>query len=268
MSMHAVEFKNIKYGYNKDNLLFDDLSFSIEQGEYIIILGNNGSGKSTLAKLITGIIKPISGDIYIKDKKVSEKDYVNNVSIVFQNPDNQFIATTVEEDIAFGLENKNIAREEMAKLVSEYARKVNMLDYLKSEPSKLSGGQKQRVAIAGALVLGNDILILDEATSMLDPQGKKEILDLINELRKQNPKLTVISITHHINEISFADRVMILKEGKVISFDKPSEVFKDIDNKELESFLPFELQLKKRLQKENIKVKSNNLQEICEELCR
>lgn len=268
MSMHAVEFKNIKYGYNKDNLLFDDLSFYIEQGEYIIILGNNGSGKSTLAKLITGIIKPISGDIYIKDKKVSEKDYVNNVSIVFQNPDNQFIATTVEEDIAFGLENKNIAREEMAKLVSEYARKVNMLDYLKSEPSKLSGGQKQRVAIAGALVLGNDILILDEATSMLDPQGKKEILDLINELRKQNPKLTVISITHHINEISFADRVMILKEGEVISFDKPSEVFKDIDNKELENFLPFELQLKKRLQKENIKVKSNNLQEICEELCR
>lgn len=266
--MDAIEVKHLSFSYTKDNVVFDDISFSIHKGEYIIILGNNGSGKSTLAKLLTGILKAKGGEIYINGEKVDEKDYINNVSIVFQNPDNQFIASTVEEDIAFGLENKRTPKEKMQELVKEYAYKVHMSDYLSSEPSKLSGGQKQRVAIAGALVLGNDILILDEATSMLDPRGKEEILGLINELRKQNKDLTVISITHHINEIYLADRVMILEKGKIKSFDNPHKVFSNVNDEYLESYLPFFLNFKKALLDEGISIKSDDLEGICKELCQ
>lgn len=267
--MSAIEVKNLSFSYHsKHKKAVDSVSFKIEQGEHVVILGNNGSGKSTLAKLLIGILKPSEGEIYIKDKLMDKNNYINNVSIVFQNPDNQFIATTVEEDIAFGLENKCIEREKMQLLVREYADKVHMSDCLKSEPSKLSGGQKQRVAIAGALVLGNDVLILDEATSMLDPKGKRDILNLIQEIKQEKPELTVISITHHVNEILSADKVMILDEGKLLYFDHPNVVFNDVNKQEITSFLPFILQFKKKMIEAGISLKNDDLEGICKELCQ
>ena len=195
--MNALQIKDLKFSYDSKTIIFGGLSFCVEEGEYVSLIGHNGSGKSTLAKLIIGLLEAKGGEIKVFDKVLNLENIYSirkNVGIIFQNPDNQFIGSTVEDDIAFGLENHNVPTFEMDKIILEYASKVGMEEFLKKEPTSLSGGQKQRVAIAGVLAMHPRLIIMDESTSMLDPKGKKEIRDLIVKLRKENPSLTILLI--------------------------------------------------------------------------
>ncbi len=223
-----IEFKNVTFQYNNiDGKVLDDVSFVINDQEWVSIIGHNGSGKSTLAKLMIGIVAAKKGKVIYDGVELSEQtvnDIRKKVGIVFQNPDNQFVGYNVKYDIAFGLENRRVPREEMLELINEYTAKVDMQDELEREPQTLSGGQKQRVAIAGILAMNCDIIILDEATSMLDPEGVIEIANLISELKYKYHK-TVITITHDLDLAKKSDRVLVLKEGKILEDGKPSEVF-------------------------------------------
>lgn len=227
--MAEIEINNLTFGYSKKRKVIDDLSLSIEKGEYVTLLGHNGSGKSTLAKLLVGLLDYESGEIKIKGEIFNEKnrdDLRKNIGIIFQNPDNQFYGITVKDDIAFGLENRCYEYNDMVRLVNEYATLVHMEKFLDRNPEDLSGGQKQRVAIAGVLAFNPDIIIFDEATSMLDPAGAKEVIDTINGLYG---KKTIISITHNLNEAVSSDRVIVLNKGKIVLDGKPSEVFKETE---------------------------------------
>ena len=256
--MNEIEVKNLVFSYDETGETLTDVSFSVEKGSYVTIVGHNGSGKSTLAKLLVGLLVPNSGEIFIQGEKLSPKSVKKireKISLVFQNPDNQFIGATVEDDIAFSLENKLIPHNEMQKLINEYASKVGMDNYLDKEPSNLSGGQKQRVAIAGALALSPEIIIFDEATSMLDPKGKKEILALINKMRKANSNLTILSITHDIEEAYNSDKVIVISKGKVAIEGKPNEILKD--EKEMREYrlsVPFLLDCSMKLNSAGIEV--------------
>ena len=213
-------------------------------------------------------------ELKARNVKKLDKDSLNElrkkISIVFQNPDNQFIGVTVEDDIAFSLENRNIPREEMLKLVPMYAEKVGMKEFLDKEPSRLSGGQKQRVAIADALITNPEILILDEATSMLDPKGKSDVLHLIEEMKKENPKLTIITITHDVEEAYLCDSVVLLEQGEVIASDTPKNIFTNKKLiKEHNLDVPFEVELKEKLIEAGYKInKDASLEEIEDMLCR
>ena len=270
--MDALKINNLSFSYGNTKVL-NNVSLSVKQGSYVSLIGHNGSGKSTLAKLIVGLLPFEEGEISISDVLLT-KDSVNTirdkVAIVFQNPDNQFIGITVEDDIAFSLENRNIPKAEMEKLVKEYASKVGMLEFLNKEPAYLSGGQKQRVAIADALVIKPDILILDEATSMLDPKGKREILGLIKKMREENPSLTVISITHDIEEALESDEVILLEKGEVVISGKPSDIFNDaklIKEKHLD--VPFIYKLKNEIKELGIDIKDDDtLLDVGDKLCR
>ena len=271
--MEALSVKNLTFGYTTNKKTLKDISFSVERGSYVSLLGHNGSGKSTLAKLLVGLLPFSKGEIYISGVQLNRENLNtirNKASIVFQNPDNQFIGITVEDDIAFSLENRNIPREEMVKLVKEYAAKVGMDEFLNKEPAYLSGGQKQRVAIADALVINPEILILDEATSMLDPKGKKDILDLIKEMRKENPNLTVISITHDVEEAFLSDRIILLDNGELVADETPYKLFNNdelIEKYKLD--VPFEIKLKKALKENGYDIKEDSsLEEIGDILCR
>lgn len=226
-----IEVKNLKFSYNQHDAALNDVSFTIKDHEWVSILGHNGSGKSTIAKLLVGLLSPNSGTISY-DGKVLDENSVNEirqrVGIVFQNPDNQFVGFNVKYDIAFGLENHNIERKEMVKLIEEYTKKVDMYEFLEREPQTLSGGQKQRVAIAGILALNCDVVILDEATSMLDPEGTVEIIELIRELHTKYNK-TIITITHDLNLAELSDHIIVMKEGNVIKEGTPSEIFEERD---------------------------------------
>ena len=227
--MALIEVKNLKYSYDQKKPAVDDVSFEIEKGLYYTIIGHNGSGKSTIAKLIAGLLEKESGEIIIDGMPLDRENLYkirSKIGIVFQNPDNQFIGSTVQDDIAFGLENHCVPQEEMDDIINTFAEKVGMTKYLHSEPTHLSGGQKQRVAIAGVLAMNPQILIFDEATSMLDPQGKAEIKKVIMDLH-ENSGLTILSITHDIDEVVTSDKVMVLYEGKIAMFDTPEEIFKD-----------------------------------------
>jgi len=264
--MKAIEVKNLSFFYQSNSPLIENLSFSVDKGEFVLIMGTNGSGKSTIAKLLTGILKPTAGEIIINGVKQTNDKYINPISIVFQNPDNQFVASTVEEDIAFGLENKCVPYEEMQSRVVEFAKKVHMEDYLDFEPSKLSGGQKQRVAIAGVLVLENNILILDEATSMLDTIARREVVALINELREANKDLTVLSISHDRSHMSLATKIMVIEKGSLKSYGTIEEM-SDLFEGDFSEFMPDNLRLKKVLNNAGIAVKNAKLDDIVEELC-
>ena len=191
--MSKLEIKNLSFSYDREHPVIDDVSFKVEKGSFVCVLGHNGSGKSTLAKLIVGLLDKSGGQIFFDDVEIDQKnikDLQSKTALVFQNPDNQFIGATVEDDIAFGLENKQFPHDKMQEEIEKFADSVNMLDYLKKEPTNLSGGQKQRVAIAGALILKPEVLILDEATSMLDPKGKATVRKVIDRIHKENKERT------------------------------------------------------------------------------
>ena len=227
--MSLIEVNNLKFKYSNEDRAVNGVTFNIEQNEFVCVLGHNGSGKSTLAKLLVGLLKAQSGTIKIKGIELTEEtidELRHHIGIVFQNPDNQFVGVTVKDDIAFGLENRNYESLKMQEMVKEYSKKVSMDKFLEHNPEQLSGGEKQRVAIAGVLAINPDIIIFDEATSMLDPKGVSEIIDIINQLKQQK---TIISITHNLNEAKYADRVIVMHQGKIVLNDKPEEVFKHVD---------------------------------------
>ena len=269
--MDKIEVKNLSFSYNKETPLLKNISFSIHEGSYVSIIGHNGSGKSTLAKLIIGLLAPNDGEIIVDGIALNNKNISlirSKIGLVFQNPDNQFIGATVEDDIAFGLENRRVPRKDMHDIIYSYAARVGMEKFLTNEPSHLSGGQKQRVAIAGALALNPEILILDEATSMLDPKGKSDIKELIQEMRKQNPGLTILSITHDVEEAYQSDEVIVMSQGEIALTGKPNEIFNNREAlQSLRLEMPFVLDLKDKLAKEKIKISNtNDLEKIAEEL--
>lgn len=254
-----IRVNDLDYSYSQQDHALKGISFEVKDQEWLSILGHNGSGKSTISKLLVGILAPQKGSIYYDDIELTEKtvDKIRNrVGIVFQNPDNQFVGVNVKYDIAFGLENRCVPRSEMQKLIFEYATKVGMQDYLLREPQTLSGGQKQRVAIAGILALNTDVIILDEATSMLDPQGTREIIALIKELKEKYHK-TIITITHDLDLARLSDRIIVMKEGNIIADDEPGKIFEQSDLlKSSKLDMPFNLKLYKEVEA-NSKLNSN-----------
>jgi len=214
--MGYLDIEHLNFQYSAKRMILKDIQLSIAKGEWVAVLGHNGSGKSTLAKLIVGLLEPSQGTITVEGKLLSGEtayDIRKKIGIVFQNPDNQFVGVTVRDDIAFGMENLQVPADEMLKKIDFYAQKVGMEQFLDKEPSQLSGGQKQRIAIAGILAMQTDIIIFDEATSMLDPGSRQELMDYIKELHREG--LTIIMITHDIEEALFADRMIILKAGEI-----------------------------------------------------
>ncbi len=270
----AIEVKNLCFSYEKDVQTIKNISFSIDKGEYVTLIGHNGSGKSTLSKLLCYLLEADSGEIYVDGVLVNEENSSKIrkiIGIVFQNPDNQFIGSTVENDIAFGLENRRIPRDEMKKIVYEYASKVGMEKYLKKAPDELSGGQKQRVAIAGILSLNSQIVIFDEATSMLDPEGVEDIKRLILETKKEHPEMTFISITHDIEEAYMSDRVIILNKGEIYKDGSPEEVFKDKEDiRNIGLDIPFVMKIKDALNSKTLQIPNEirNIEELSEFLCK
>lgn len=275
----AVRLEHLSYSYknddniNEEDLTINDVNFDIYEGEYVALIGHNGSGKSTLAKLIIGLYVQLKGQIYIFDQEMNDDNVYElrkNLGIIFQNPDNQFIGSTVRDDIAFGLENDCIDTDTMKILVDEFAEKVGMKEYLDKEPSNLSGGQKQRVAIAGALARKPKILIMDEATAMLDPKGRRDIRNLIKKMKDENPGLTIISITHDIDEAYQADKVIVLNKGKVFLSGTPEEVFEQSDKLlSIKLDIPFFHKLNKELKKEGINIDGvGTLEGLVQKLCR
>lgn len=259
--MAVLEIKDIVFRYEEnEDMILNHVSFSLEKGEFVSIVGKNGCGKSTLAKLIVKLIKPQEGEIIFN----SNTEIKKNIGYVFQNPDNQFVGNTVADDIAFGLENKRIPQKEMDPIIDDVLKKVDMINFKKYEPQLLSGGQKQRVAIASNLALDLSVIIFDESTSMLDPKGKEEINELIKLVRKENPEIVVIQITHAMDEVLNGDRVIALDKGSVIYDGKPDEFFK---NSEVLNSLklnpPFRYSLYNFLKKKNIDI---NIDDTYEEM--
>lgn len=271
--MKSVILDKVSYCYEPDVYAVKDLSLEVEEGSYISLVGHNGSGKSTIAKLLIGLLPLGKGEIYINGLKLNRKNLTairSQVGIVFQNPDNQFIGATVEDDIAFGLENRMVAHDDMQPIIEEFARKVGVSDHLKKEPTRLSGGQKQRVALAGVLALSPKVLILDEATSMLDPRGRREVSEVIREMRRNYPKLTIISITHDVEEAYNSDKVMLMKNGVLKAFDTPDKIFENETLiKECELTKPFLLELKDECSKHGIDIENvTTIEEGVEKICQ
>ncbi|QTA56875.1 energy-coupling factor transporter ATPase [Streptococcus suis] len=245
--MNIIEVKNLKYKYNQEDEQYtlNDVSFHVKQGEWLSIIGHNGSGKSTTVRLIDGLLEAESGDIYIDGDALTVDNVWDKrrlIGMVFQNPDNQFVGATVEDDVAFGLENQGILLEEMRSRVNEALELVGMADFKTREPARLSGGQKQRVAIAGVVALRPKIIILDEATSMLDPEGRLDLIKIVREIKGRHG-MTVISITHDLDEVALSDRVIVMKNGQVESISTPKELFMREDLADLDLDRPFTTEL-------------------------
>lgn len=270
--MKKIEIEHLSFSYDEQIKALDDVSFSIEEGSYTVIVGHNGSGKSTIAKLMIGLMEAQSGIIRVDGTVLKEEsvyDIRDKIGIVFQNPDNQFIGATVADDIAFGLENHQVPHDQMQAIIDEFAARVNMSKYLNSEPTKLSGGQKQRVAIAGVLAMRPQILIFDESTSMLDPQGKAEINALVKRIHEETG-ITIISITHDIEEMVSSDHVIVMKAGKVVMDGTPAEV---LNNEEelikMQLDIPFSLKFVNEMKKQGIVLKREiQMEKVVDELCR
>ena len=270
--MKKIEIEHLSFSYDEQIKALDDVSFSIEEGSYTVIVGHNGSGKSTIATLMIGLMEAQSGIIRVDGTVLKEEsvyDIRDKIGIVFQNPDNQFIGATVADDIAFGLENHQVPHDQMQAIIDEFAARVNMSKYLNSEPTKLSGGQKQRVAIAGVLAMRPQILIFDESTSMLDPQGKAEINALVKRIHEETG-ITIISITHDIEEMVSSDHVIVMKEGKVVMDGTPAEV---LNNEEelikMQLDIPFSLKFVNEMKKQGILLKREiQMEKVVDELCR
>ncbi|HFI0253881.1 TPA: energy-coupling factor ABC transporter ATP-binding protein [Streptococcus suis] len=244
---NIIEVKNLTYKYNQEDehYTLNDVSFHVKQGEWLSIIGHNGSGKSTTVRLIDGLLEAESGDIVIDGDVLTVENVWDKrrlIGMVFQNPDNQFVGATVEDDVAFGLENQGIALEEMQTRVNEALALVGMADFKTREPARLSGGQKQRVAIAGVVALRPKIIILDEATSMLDPEGRLDLIKIVREIKDRHG-MTVISITHDLDEVALSDRVIVMKQGQVESVSTPTELFMREDLADLDLDRPFTTEL-------------------------
>ena len=260
-----IEVKNLSFRYKENQEYYDvkDITFHVKRGEWLSIVGHNGSGKSTTVRLIDGLLEAESGEIVIDGQRLTEENVWNirrQIGMVFQNPDNQFVGATVEDDVAFGLENQGLSRQEMKKRVEEALDLVGMLDFKKREPARLSGGQKQRVAIAGVVALRPAILILDEATSMLDPEGRRELIETVKGIRKDYD-MTVISITHDLEEVAMSDRVLVLKKGEIESTSSPRELFSRNDLDQIGLDDPFANQLKHSLSQNGYDLPENYLTE-------
>lgn len=260
-----IDVKNLSFRYKESQEYYDvkDITFHVKRGEWLSIVGHNGSGKSTTVRLIDGLLEAESGEIVIDGQRLTEENVWNirrQIGMVFQNPDNQFVGATVEDDVSFGLENQGLSRQEMKKRVEEALALVGMLDFKKREPARLSGGQKQRVAIAGVVALRPAILILDEATSMLDPEGRRELIETVQGIRKDYD-MTVISITHDLEEVAMSDRVLVMKKGEIESTSSPRELFSRNDLDQIGLDDPFANQVKYSLSQNSYDLPENYLTE-------
>ena len=270
----AIFLKDLSFSYIENGPLnIKEITLDIKRGQSVAIIGHNGSGKSTLAKLIDGILVQKSGDIFIFGVKMTDDNVLllrRDIALVFQNPDSQFIGATVRDDIAFGLENECVDPKAMPQMIEECATKVGMEEYLDREPCNLSGGQKQRVSIAGAIARKSSILILDEASAMLDPKGKSELRALIKKTREENPDLTVLNITHELEDASVADRVIVLNAGKVVLDGTPFEVFSHVEElKGMRLDIPFVQKLKQSLSVRGISLAEiNSDEDLLNALCQ
>ena len=262
---NIIEIRNLKYKYDSEseNYTLNDVSFQVKKGEWLSIVGHNGSGKSTTVRLIDGLLEAESGDIIISGDKLTVENVWEKrrqIGMVFQNPDNQFVGATVEDDVAFGLENQGLDYDLMVERVQQALELVGMQDFKEREPARLSGGQKQRVAVAGVVALRPDIIILDEATSMLDPEGRLALIQTVKKIKDSN-QLTVISITHDLDEIALSDRVLVMKEGQVESTATPRELFSREDLEELGLDQPFVNQVKAALRQSGFPLPDSYLTE-------
>lgn len=263
---NSIEVRDLKFKYDQEqeHYTLNGVSFHVKQGEWLSIIGHNGSGKSTTVRLIDGLLEAESGKIYIEGQELTEDnvwDVRHKIGMVFQNPDNQFVGATVEDDVAFGLENKGVPLEEMQIRVKEALELVGMTAFAEREPARLSGGQKQRIAIAGAVAMRPNIIILDEATSMLDPEGRLELIKTMKAIRDQYG-MTVISITHDLDEVALSDRVLVMKNGQVESSSTPRELF--ARGEELLALgldIPFTANLIKLLRTDGINIEDDYLTE-------
>lgn len=273
LSNVAVAVRDLSFRYSPSTpIVLKHVNFQIKEGEYVAVIGHNGSGKSTLSKILIGVLNHNQGQIEMFGNVVTHQNIEQIrqfLGIVFQNPDNQFIGSTVRADIAFGLENKCVPPKKMEKIIDNAAKMVGMEKFLDSEPLNLSGGQKQRVAIASAIALDPSILIFDEATSMLDPKGKREIKEIMVDLRNQGDK-TIISVTHDMDEILNADKVLVMNQGEMIRFGTPEEIIGDTGFlKSVHLGMPFVHQVGEALEKEGIKIdKVKTMDDLVEELCK
>lgn len=260
----AVEFRNVTYTYAEaKNKTLNNISFKIKKGSWTSLIGHNGSGKSTISKLINGLLLPdenTDSQIYVLGQLLNSSniwDIREKVGIVFQNPDNQFVGATVGDDVAFGLENRGVSREKMIPRVKQVLKDVGMLDYIDAEPANLSGGQKQRVAIAGILAVEPEIIILDESTSMLDPNGRENVLKIIKQLMKEK-YLTIISITHDIDEANMADDIIVLNDGEILDQGSPLNIFSKTEMlSKIGLDIPFTKKLIFKLNENGIEVPQN-----------
>ena len=253
-----LEIKNLTYQYEESSDIYavNDVSFDVFRGEWVSIIGRNGSGKSTTARLIDGLMAAASGEIIIDGQTLTEKnvwELRQKVGMVFQNPDNQFVGSTVEDDVAFGMENHGVPREEMLARVNAALERVNMQEFKTKEPARLSGGQKQRVAIAGIVALRPDIIILDEATSMLDPKGRLEIIQVVREIKEQYG-LTVISITHDLDEASLSDKIIVMRDGKIEQIATPDDLFLNHNLVDIGLDVPFSANVARELRQNGLQI--------------
>ncbi len=272
--MNKVEFKNVSFSYGTDGVLaVDDISFAVQEGEFVAILGHNGSGKSTTAKLINGLLLPNSGTVYVDGMATSDEDKLwtirSRCGMVFQNPDNQLIATIVEDDVAFGPENLGVPASEIRRRVDESLKTVEMYDFISRSPHQLSGGQKQRISIASVLAMEPSCIVFDEPTAMLDPIGRREVLNTIRKLHADG--ITVILITHHLEEAMLADRVIVMKNGKIELNGSPSEVFTKTDEMQALSLgIPEIIKMSDALIKKGISIPEGILdyEDLVEAICQ
>ncbi|NLJ77935.1 MAG: energy-coupling factor transporter ATPase [Tissierellia bacterium] len=275
MGNYMIDMQDVTYKYTstrdeEDLMAVDNVSIAVQRGEHLVILGHNGSGKSTLAKLMNGLLLPAEGEVYVDGMNTKDTDRIWDIrqtaGMVFQNPDNQMVATIVEEDVAFGPENQGVPPLEIRRRVDEALKIVEMGDYAKHAPHLLSGGQKQRVAIAGILAMRPDCIILDEPTAMLDPIGRMEIIDTIKKLNRVENK-TIVHITHYMDEAVEADRVLIMERGEIVMEGTPREIFSQVERvKSLGLDVPQVTELAYELNEEGIDISRNIL--TVEELVR
>lgn len=273
--MISIKNLSFKYDYEDENAIqiLKDINLEIKEGEFVALLGHNGSGKSTLAKLINGLLLPGQGDVLVDGMNTKSEEEIWDIrrtaGMVFQNPDNQLVATIVEDEVAFGPENMGVEPSEIRRRVDRALEDVGMADYKKNAPHLLSGGQKQRVAIAGILAMSPKYIILDEPTAMLDPSGRREVMDTLIKLNKEEGK-TIILITHYMEEAAISDRVVVMEDGKMVLSGIPREVFSQVDKiKGLGLDVPQVTELAYELKKDGLEISTEvlNIEEMVKEIC-